>query len=304
MELFKKIITLLSYVFASVFSFMLFGIMLLFVFAIVSIGKNTASSSPLKITSKNAVGVVDILGEIVTADNFRKNFNKFQKNKKIKAIVVRIDSPGGAVGASEEMYRIIKNSKKPVVCSLGNVAASGGVYAAMGCDKVVSNMGTITGSIGVILFMPNISKVVDKVGFKMNIVKSGKFKDAGSPFKEIAEDEQNLLQNLVTKSYEEFLSIVATSRNLPVDKVRGFADGRIILGSQALEYGLVDEIGGLEKAGKIALELAKVKDGEPEFIFVSKPRAILEIFEQLEQKLDLFGYKGLGYSNNTKLKYF
>ena len=137
--------------------------------------------------------------------------------------------------------------------------------------------------------MPNVAKVVDKVGFKMNIVKSGKFKDAGSPFKDMAEDEQNLLQNLVSKSYEEFLSIVAKSRNIPVDKVRTFADGRIILGSQALEYGLADKIGGLEEAGKLALELAEIKDAEPDFIFVSKPRAIMQIFEQLEQKLDLFG---------------
>ncbi len=299
MELFKKLLTLLSFVFASTFSFILLCIVALFVFALVSVGKKSAMSAPLKLSSKNAVGVVDLLGEIVTADNFRKNFNKFQKNKKIKSIVVRIDSPGGAVGASEEIYRIIKNSKKPVVCSLGNVAASGGVYAAMGCDKVVSNMGTITGSIGVILFMPNVSQVVDKVGFKMNIVKSGKYKDAGSPFKEFGGDEQSLLQSLVSQSYEEFLKIVATNRNLPVDKVRKFADGRIILGSQALEYGLVDKIGGLEEAGKLALELADIKDVEPEFVFVSKPRAILEIFEQFEQKLDLFGY-----NNNVRLKYF
>jgi len=299
MELFNKLITLLSFVLAITFSFILLCIFSLFVFAMTSFGKKSAMSTPLKVASKNAVGVVDLLGEIVTADNFRKHFNKFQKNKKIKSIVVRIDSPGGAVGASEEIYRIIKNSKKPVVCSLGNIAASGGVYAAMGCDKVVSNMGTITGSIGVILFMPNVSKVVDKVGFKMNIVKSGKYKDAGSPFKDLGEDEQGLLQRLVSQSYEEFLNIVATSRNLPVDKVRQFADGRIILGSQALKYGLVDKIGGLEEAGKLALELADVKNAEPEFVFVSKPRAILEIFEQLEQKLDLFGY-----NNNVRLKYF
>ena len=138
----------------------------------------------------------------------------------------------------------------------------------------------------------------------MNIIKSGKFKDGGSPFKDLGADEQNLMQNLVTKSYEEFLEIVAKSRNLAVSKVRSFADGRIILGSQALEYGLVDKIGGLEEAGKLALELAEIKDGEPNFVFVSKPRAILEIFEQLEQKLDLFGYKNFGYNNNVKLKYF
>ncbi|MCL4141190.1 UNVERIFIED_CONTAM: hypothetical protein GTU68_004896 [Idotea baltica] len=156
-------------------------------------------SEKLAISTKNAVGLVELEGEISNSKKFRKSLKKFVDNDKIKALVVRIDSPGGAVGASEEMYRAVKNAaeKKPVVCALGNTAASGGLYTAVGCQKIVSNRGTITGSIGVILMTPNIANVVDKVGFKMNVIKSGKFKDSGSPFREMTEDDRGLLQRLI-----------------------------------------------------------------------------------------------------------
>ena len=286
MDLIKNIISLLSFVFASVFSLSLLAIVGLFAFMIFSLGSN--AEVPMIKKSDRAVGVVELLGEIVTADGFRKQFNKMHEDKDIKALVVRIDSPGGAVGASEEIFRIISESTKPVVCSLGNVAASGGLYAALGCDKIVSNNGTITGSIGVILFMPNVSQIVDKVGFKMNIVKSGKFKDTGSPFRDLVSEDQGLLQDLVGQSYEQFVQVVAKSRGLEIEKVKSFADGRIILGQHAVELGLVDEIGGLERAGKIALNLANITTGEPEFVYSSKQRAILELFQQLDESVNGF----------------
>ena len=287
MDLIKNIISILSFIFASVFTLSLVAILGLL--AVIAVGASKGGEAQMPaIKSERAVGVVDLLGEIMTADGFRKQFNKMQENKDIKALVVRIDSPGGAVGASEEIYRIIKESKKPVVCSLGNIAASGGVYAAMGCKKVVSNMGTITGSIGVILFMPNVSQIVEKVGFKMNVVKSGKFKDTGSPFRDLASEDQEFLQGMVSKSYEQFLSVVSESRGLDKEKVRSFADGRIILGEEAKELGLVDEIGGLENAGRLALNLANITSGEPDFVYTSKPRAIMELFQQLEESVNRF----------------
>ena len=232
------------------------------------------------VKSGHGVGVIDLTGEILTSDNTRKFFRRALKNKDIKAIVLRIDSPGGAVGAAEEIYRIIKDAdaKKPVVCSLGSIAASGGLYAAVGCRKVVTNAGTLSGSIGVILMMPNLKNAAEKVGFDMNIVKSGKFKDTGSPFRPMTPDDRALLQSLVDASYEQFVDVVAKSRNLPVETVKGFADGRLILGEQAVKLGLADEVGSLQRAAKIALEQTG-DQAEPELVFFRKPSGLFSMFD-------------------------
>ena len=133
-------------------------------------------------------------------------------------MVVRIDTPGGAVGASEEIYRIIKNSTKPTVCSLGNVAASGGVYAAVACDKIFANKGTITGSIGVVMMMPNVSEIAGENGFKMNVIKSGALKDVGSPFRAFTETDKNFLQSVVDQSYEQFVDCLLYTSPSPRDQ--------------------------------------------------------------------------------------
>ena len=169
--------------------------------------------------------------------------------------------------------------KKPVVCSLGNIAASGGMYAAAGCRNVVTNEGTLTGSIGVILMMPNVSSVIEKYGFSMNVVKSGRFKDSGSPFRSFEGSDRELLQSLVDKTYEQFVSVIAESRKLDIEKVREFADGRIILGEQAVAWGLADEIGGVARAAKLALELTGEEEAEPEIVKVPKPTGLMALFE-------------------------
>lgn len=230
--------------------------------------------------TKHAVAVVPLEGEIFSPDQFRKQLASRVKNKEVKAIVVRIDSPGGGVGASEEIYRDIKlaNEKKPVVCSLGGVAASGGFYAAMGCRKIVTNAGTLSGSIGVIVMLPGVRQIADRVGFEMNVIKSGKFKDSGSPFRPMDENDRGLFQTLVNNSYEQFVKVVSDARNIPIDQVKTVADGRVILGEELVRLKMADEIGGIERAASIALEETGDKN-TPEILFPKRKHGLGAILD-------------------------
>jgi len=289
MEFFKKLLSVISLLFVFLICFVVFGGIASLVGFVQS--ADTAEFGKLKVKTDRGVGVVELTGNIISSDGFRKSFKKIEKHDKVKAIVVRIDSPGGAVGASEEIYRIIKNSSKPTTCSLGNIAASGGVYAAVACNTIFANLGTITGSIGVVMMMPNVSEITGEHGFKMNVVKSGALKDVGSPFRSFTETDKNFLQDVVNQSYEQFVSIVSDNRGIPVDEVKKFADGRIILGEKALELGLIDAIGGLEDAAIAALKLYnKEEDGEPELVYAKKKGSFYEIFEQLEESLPFKGF--------------
>lgn len=252
--------------------------------------------------TSSAVGVVELTGEIMTSEKFEKDLDRLVKNDKMKGIVVRIDSPGGAVGASEEIFTAIRNAdkKKPVVCSLGSIAASGGLFSAVGCRKIVANKGTLTGSIGVIMMTPQLGSIMEKVGVAMTVVKSGHFKDAGSPFRELQPDERALLETLVADAHTQFIELIANARNIPVDKVRSFADGRIILGEKAVELGLVDEIGSLARAAKLALELANIKDTEPEIIRPSKPSGLLAFFNEMPDSMMPWWFR---QSSATQLLY-
>jgi protease-4 len=239
-------------------------------YAAVSAVKNTPFNSGVeafKVKSDHAVGVVELTGEIMTSRKFEKALDGFLANDRIKAIVVRIDTPGGSAGASEEIQALIKraDSKKPVVCSMGSIAASGGIYSAMGCRKIVANAATITGSIGVIMMSPNVAGIMEKLGVKMLTVKSGALKDAGSPFREPTEQDLQYLQAEITRSYEQFVNVIAAARKLPAEEVKKFADGRIILGEEAKRLGLIDEIGTIYTAAGIALKEAG-DDGEPELV--------------------------------------
>jgi protease IV len=174
------------------------------------------------------------------------------------ALLLRIDSPGGTVGDSYEIYTALKKlqSKVQIVASYGNISASGGVFIGMGAKYIVTNPGTVTGSIGVILRGNNLEKLLDKVGVSFQVVKSGAYKDILSFDRELTPPEQEILQALIDSSYAQFVQIVAASRGLTVEKVKTFADGRIFTGEQALELGLVDRLGTEEDARKWAAELA------------------------------------------------
>lgn len=286
----------LKWLFLSIFVFIAGSIALLIlcgIGAIVVAIVDGEKLAQLQIESDRAIGVVSLEGEIISSKKFRKSLKKMVDHEKIKAVVVRIDSPGGAVGASEEIYRAIKqaDTKKPVVCSLGNLAASGGLYSAVACRKILTNKGTLSGSIGVIMMSPNFSQLFDKFGLEMTVVKSGKFKDAGSPFRPQTEEDRQLLESLVDLSYDQFLSAVATGRSLDKEEVRKYADGRIILGEQAVEWGLADSFGGVEDAAALALELSGDTSGEePEIVHAPGKDGFQALLSDFSERSRMFIY--------------
>ena len=221
----------------------------------------------------NRVGLIELKGTITSSQDTLKQITDFRKESSIKAIVLRIDSPGGAVGPSQEIYREIRRTaqSKPVVASLGSVAASGGYYIASAASHIVANPGTITGSIGVIIHFPNLRELFGKIGYQMTTIKSGQFKDIGNPARDMTPEEKQLLQATIDETYHQFVRDVALARNLPEDRVREVADGRIIMGEKALELKLVDQLGNFEDAVAKAGELAKI-EGEPEVVKAKKSK--------------------------------
>ncbi|MBF0228097.1 MAG: signal peptide peptidase SppA [Desulfamplus sp.] len=207
------------------------------------------------------IGVVEIIGPIVSSKEVIEHIKSFRDKNSIKAIVVRIDSPGGGVGPSQEIYKeILKVRKiKKVVASMGSVAASGGYYAAASCDGIVANPGTITGSIGVIMEYANFQKIVEKIGLSPIVIKSGEYKDIGSPMRDIKENERKLLQNVVNEIHGQFVRDTAKGRNIAIETMTKLADGRIYTGESALSLKLVDKLGNLDDAVEWAGELAGVK---------------------------------------------
>lgn len=205
---------------------------------------------------KYVVAVIEVKDVIIDAKDVLIEIRKQIRNKKVKGIVLRIDSPGGAVGASQDLFYGIKEmkKKKPIIASFGNIAASGGFYTAMAATKVVSEPGSLTGSIGVIMQLPNYAKVAEKIGVSFVTIKSGKFKDTGNPFRTMSEEEKLLLETNINDVQDQFVKAVAESRGLKVEDVKKFADGRVFSGRQALDYGLVDRLGGLYTAARMVFE--------------------------------------------------
>ncbi len=202
------------------------------------------------------------------AEDIAKQLHRLSENDDVKAIVLRINSPGGTVAAVQEIQTEIlrcKSKGKKIIVSMGDVAASGGYYLASGGDRVFADSGTITGSIGVILEFGNVEGLMQKLGVKLEVIKSGAHKDIGSPARALTAEERQLLQASIDDAYGQFVDAVSQGRHLPVDKVRVLADGRIFTGRQAQQSGLVDELGGREDAIAAAIRLA----GLPE-----KPRII------------------------------
>jgi len=183
---------------------------------------------------------------------------KTVEERKFPALLLRIDSPGGTVGDSQEIYSELKylGEKIKIVASFGNISASGGVYIGMGAHHIVANPGTITGSIGVILRGNNLERLLDKIGVSFKVIKSGPYKDILAFDRELTDAEKHILQELIDVSYGQFVQTVAEARNLTIETVKNFADGRIFTGQQALELGVVDRLGTEEDARRWAAELA------------------------------------------------
>ena len=212
----------------------------------------------------HAVGIVEVRGVIGDDPELIDTLKDLRDSAGIVAVVLRIDSPGGAVAPSQEISDTIwqLREKKPVVASLGNVAASGGYYIASAANAIVADPGTLTGSIGVIMEFRNFAPLADKVGVSESVVKSGKFKDIGHPLRPMTDEEKALLQAMVDDVYGQFVAAVARGRGLDEAKVRAIADGRVFSGAQAKAEGLVDELGGLDAAVRLAWSKAG-QTGEP-----------------------------------------
>jgi protease-4 len=228
-----------------------------------------------------AVSVIEMTGVIEDSSEVLKELYHAARDKDVKAVVLRIDSPGGAVAPSEEVYHAVKRLKaeKPIVVSMGSLAASGGLYSALGASLIFCQPGTQTGSIGVVMQIPNFTTIANKVGFDMITVKSGALKDAGNQFRPMTEVERRFLEDTAAKVHAGFIKAVSEGRNIPEEKVRSFADGRVLLGSEAKELGLVDDFGDVYDAGRAALKLAKVElkpDEVPNLIFVNQKKGFLQ----------------------------
>ncbi len=210
---------------------------------------------------KEKIGVVSITGAITSGNKISSDLVTFAKDESIKAIILRINSPGGGVGATQEIYREVQKiaHQKPVVAAMGSVAASGGYYVAAPATKIVSNPGTVTGSIGVFIQFVRLEELMKKIGVDLEIVKSGEFKDMGSPDRTLTQRDREIIDALIQDLQSQFVAAVASGRSLSALKVREIADGRIFSGAQAKELGLVDFLGNFQDAVEITKEIAGIQ---------------------------------------------
>ena len=237
------------------------------------------------------VAIVELEGTIVDVDDLLRELKAHRDNPLVMAVVLRINSPGGVVGPTQELHAAVmrlREAGKPVVASLGAVAASGGYYVAVAADRIYANPGTLTGSIGVIFQLPNVDGLMKKVGVDYVVVKAGRYKDIGNIARPMAPEERRILQTLLDDVHAQFIAAVATGRKLDPTEVVGFADGRIVSGAQAKDLHMVDALGGLEEAVDGAATLAGLSR-PPRVI---GPRRKLSIMELLRNQLDLRGWTG------------
>ena len=250
------------------------------------------SVKPNKIkTSKNRIGLLYTVGEITSGtgssniqDKYLVNeIEKLRKNKDIKAVVLRVNSPGGSAYASEQIWKAIADlkEKKPVVVSMSDVAASGGYYIACNADKIVAQATTITGSIGIFGMFPNMKETSEKIGLNIDVVKTHEYGDFGNFARPMRDDEKQILQSYVERGYELFLTRCAEGRNIPKDTLALYAEGRVWTGSQAKDIGLVDELGDMKKAIEIAADLADLAD---DYLVYEYPKMRSFIEELLDNK--------------------
>jgi len=232
--------------------------------------------------SGEKIALLRLEGVIFDSREIIKELQKYGSDPEIKAILLRIDSPGGAVAPSQEIYdaviKIQEAGEKKLVTSMGTVAASGGYYIASATDLIIANPGTLTGSIGVIMQLTNVEGLFEKVGLESVTIKSGRNKDVGSPFRKMQPKERALLQSVLDDVHEQFIEAVSKGRSLDLEAVRALSDGRVFTGRQAKDVGLVDELGGLERAIERTAELAGI-EGRPEVIEKKEKLPLLELLQ-------------------------
>ena len=236
-----------------------------------ALGLFKGAGSSLSLREK--IGVVQIEGVIADSREIVDQIDELSNDDAIRAVVLRIDSPGGGVAPSQEIYQAVNElrKKKRVVASMGSVAASGGYLIATATERIVANPGTITGSISAVMHFADVQELMKKVGVRSSVVKSGKFKDIGSPAREMTTEERQLIQGIVDDIYDQFVQTISENRKIPLEKINEIADGRIFSGRQALNLKLVDELGGLQDSILLAGRLSGIK-GKPDVIYATKKK--------------------------------
>lgn len=226
--------------------------------------------------SPNRIGVIEVRGSITDVRAHIKALKRFRKDPNTKAVLLRIESPGGGIAPAQELSREIQRTaqEKPVVASMGAIAASGGYYIAAPATRIISNAGTITGSIGVISYFPNVQELLRKIGVQTVVIKSGALKDVGNPGREMTAEEKAYIQGTIEEAHRQFIRDVAEGRKMSEEKVRSIADGRIFMGETALKLGLVDELGNFEDAVIAAASMGGILE-EPELVYARKERRSL-----------------------------
>ena len=281
--------------------FVVLGITILFLGLVMTLALTfTGPSSGISFADK--IGVIPIEGPITDSRPVVSQLIDFRKNRRIKAIILRVDSPGGGVGPSQEIYREVRRTvkSKTVIASMGGVAASGGYYIASGTNKIVANPGTITGSIGVIMEFIRLEDLLKKIGISMEVLKSGEFKDVGSPHRKMSERERTMITDLISDVQSQFVEAVADGRGMSIDKVREIADGRILSGAQAKALGLVDSLGNFHDAVQLAKKMSGIK-GEAAMVYPKKKRVrFWDLFFQEAYKAFSRNVKD---SRNTAIEY-
>ena len=261
---------------------MVIGIVLIvFLLLVFTVTRLTGEGNSLFVVG-DRVGIVNIEGMIDESRTIISQISRFKKDKGVKAIVLRIDSPGGAVGPSQEIYEEVEKvrDKKKVVVSMGSIATSGSYYIACAADQIIANPGTITGSIGVVMEYTDVEELMGKIGFKNVIIKSGEYKDVMSSYRRITSRERDMLQGVVDNVHNQFVEAIAKGRKLRKGEVASIADGRLFSGEQAKALGLVDALGNLQDAIATAAEIAGIK-GEPKVVHPPKERpSLLDYFFQ------------------------
>lgn len=275
----------------------LFAALLLMLVSAILLGRLLLKSDDSDFPRGQGIGLVEIKGMIVDSSEPVRQLRYFLKKDNVKAVVLRVDSPGGVVGPSQEIYQEVKRlaAKKKVVVSMGSLAASGGYYVAAPATVIYANPGTITASIGVLIKFSNIEGLLGKVGIKSATIKTGTFKDAGSLDRPLSAEDRAMFQAVIDSTHEQFVRAVAEGRKLPVEEVRQLADGRILSGEQAKAVKLVDRLGNLQDAVEEAGRLAGIS-GEPEILLPPKKKVnYLDLLvEGAEQRFDGVLNKALG----------
>jgi len=230
---------------------------------------------------RQKIALVEVNGVILDSNDIVRQLSRYRRDDGIKAIVLRIDSPGGGVAPSQEIYqevlRIRADNKKKIYASMGSMAASGGYYIACATDRIFANPGTLTGSIGVIMAFSNAEELINKIGIKPEVIKSGEYKDIGSPTRAMTPEERKYMQTVSDDVHDQFITAVAEGRGLEMDAARELADGRVFTGRQALDIKLVDTLGGLEDTILQAARDAGI-EGRPKVVAQEKERSLLELF--------------------------